>query len=100
MSGSPHFAAVVEPMGWRFEARASAPLAQAARESGIQLPTSCRNGTCRACICRLASGRVEYRIEWPGLSAEEKQQGYILPCVAHPAGDVVIEAPRAQRSTP
>ena len=47
---------------------------------------------CRTCIRRLASGQVAYRIEWPGLSAEEKQTGYILPCVAYPLSDLVIAA--------
>jgi hypothetical protein len=46
-------------------------------------------------MCRLARGRVSYRIEWPGLSAEEKRDGYILPCVAYPESDVVIDAPDA-----
>jgi hypothetical protein len=33
---------------------------------------------------------------WPGLSADEKRQGFILPCVARPESDLVIEAPRAR----
>jgi len=40
---------------------------------------------------------VRYRIEWPGLSREEKAEGWILPCVAEAASDVVIEAPAARR---
>ena len=76
-----------------FEAPASLPLLQAALLAGIELPSSCRNGTCRTCICQLRDGKVLYRIEWPGLSAEEKQAGYILPCVAYPASDVVINWP-------
>ncbi len=42
-------------------------------------------------MCRLLSGEVRYDIEWPGLSAEEKEDGWILPCVAKPSSDVVIE---------
>lgn len=91
------FAACVEPAGWRFDAPAALPLLQAALRAGVRLPASCRNGTCRACLCRLESGQVAYRIEWPGLSAEEKQEGWILPCVAHPASDVRIRVPRAER---
>ena len=87
----------IEPRGWRIEARASATLLEAALLDGVILPTSCRNGTCRTCICLLREGRVRYEIEWPGLSAEEKQEGYILPCVAHPESDVVIVAPGARR---
>jgi ferredoxin len=63
-----------------------------ARAAGVELHASCRNGTCRACLRRLHSGQVHYRIEWPGLSAEEKAEGFILPCVAHPACDLVLVA--------
>ena len=33
---------------------------------------------------------MRYEIEWPGLSAEEKDEGYVLPCVAFPCSDVVL----------
>ncbi len=70
------------------------PLLLAAQRAGLLLPSSCRNGTCRACICQLTSGQVVYRIDWPGLSAEEKREGWILPCVAYPVSDVVIRLDR------
>ncbi len=63
-----------------------------AQAAGLELHASCRNGTCRACLRRLESGQVYYRIEWPGLSAEEKAEGCILPCVAYPASDLVLAA--------
>lgn len=91
-----HFSVVVEPAGLRFDAPASAPLLTSARKAGIDLPASCRNGTCRTCICRLVSGQVRYNIEWPGLSADEKREGFILPCVAHPESDAVIYVPAAR----
>ncbi|WP_332777456.1 2Fe-2S iron-sulfur cluster-binding protein [Polaromonas sp.] len=90
---TPVFQARLEPGGLRFDAPASVPLLQAAQRAGIDLPSSCRNGTCRSCICRLNSGQVTYRIKWPGLSFEEKQDGFILPCVAHAASDVVLQLP-------
>jgi ferredoxin len=60
-------------------------------QGGINWPSSCRNGTCRTCICQLARGQVRYEIEWPGLSAEEKAEGYALPCVAFPCSDLTIK---------
>lgn len=87
------FQARLEPRGQRFDAPASLPLLQSALKAGITLESSCRNGTCRSCICRLDSGQVRYQIDWPGLSAGEKQEGYILPCVAYPASNLVIELP-------
>lgn len=99
--GSPErFAVVVEPQGWAFEAVAGVSLVESARLAGIVLPTSCRNGTCRTCICQLTGGRARHLIEWPGLSAEEKLEGCILPCVATPESDLCIEVPRALESSP
>ena len=90
------FTACVGPAGLEFEAPAGLSLLEAAElagEPGLQMVSSCRNGTCRTCICQLSSGEVTYRIEWPGLSFEEKRQGFILPCVAYPMSDVVIQLP-------
>jgi ferredoxin len=68
---------------------------ESAERAGIRLPSSCRNGTCRTCICLATSGAVRYKIEWPGLSFDEKREGYILPCVAVAETDLVIVAPAA-----
>ena len=88
------FTARLEPDGAVFAAPALLPLLQAAERAGVALvDSSCRNGTCRTCICQLVSGRVVYRIEWPGLSLDEKSEGFILPCVAYPTSDVVLELP-------
>ena len=89
------FTIVIEPAALRFQAPADLPVLRSAREAGLILPSSCRNGTCRTCMCRLLSGRVRYLIEWPGLSAEEKADGFILPCVALPDSELVIESARA-----
>ncbi|MGV2290278.1 2Fe-2S iron-sulfur cluster-binding protein [Trinickia sp. YCB016] len=85
----------VEPLGRSFEAPDSLSLVEAAGFANVHLPRSCRNGTCRTCLCRLVSGTVSYRIEWPGLSREEKAEGLILPCVAIAESDLVIEVPEA-----
>jgi len=79
-----------EPAGETFIVEAGQPLLHAAELAGVELPSSCRNGTCRTCMCRLESGQVRYRIRWPGLLPEEKIEGWILPCIAYPLGDVVL----------
>lgn len=91
------FSILVEPQGWAFDASGALSVLAAAQLAGVRLPSSCRNGTCRTCICRLHSGRVGYRIAWPGLSADEKQDGFILPCVAYPQSDLVIAVPSAMK---
>lgn len=90
------FSALIQPAGLAFDAPPSQPLLVAARHAGIELPASCRNGTCRTCMCRLASGQVSYRIAWPGLTREEKADGYILPCVAYPESDLDMIVPAAR----
>ncbi|TOY83314.1 (2Fe-2S)-binding protein [Burkholderia pseudomallei] len=86
----------VEPLGAGFDAPESLSLLEAAGFAGVSLPRPCRNGPCRTCLCRLREGSVAYRIEWPGVSAEEKAEGYILPCVAIAQSDLVIEVPHAE----
>lgn len=76
-----------------------ATVLQAIEAAGFDLPNSCRNGTCRTCLCRLASGSVRYLVDWPGLSIEEKRADYLLPCVAVPTSDIVVIAPLAKRRT-
>lgn len=76
--------------GQQFDAWSSQPLLDSLEQGGIDWPSSCRNGTCRTCIGELTSGQVRYDIEWPGLSAEEKAEGCVLPCVAFPCSDLTL----------
>lgn len=81
----------IRPGQASFPAPADQSLLHAAAEAGIELPSSCRNGSCRACICRLLEGEVAYQIDWPGVLPEEKAQGFILPCVARARSDLVLD---------
>ena len=89
------FTVKVEPAGLQYDVEGDLSLLEAAEMSRVQLPSSCRNGTCRTCMCRMLSGEVSYAIEWPGLTAEEKAEGYVLPCVARPLSHVVLEQTEA-----
>ncbi|NHZ95158.1 2Fe-2S iron-sulfur cluster-binding protein [Massilia sp. CCM 8734] len=86
----------VQPGGWRFEAEAGTSLLAAAEAAGVILPGSCRNGTCRSCLCRIVEGEIAYLIDWPGLSLDEKRAGDVLPCVAVARSDLVLLAPAAR----
>ena len=44
-------------------------------------------------LAELAADPMLRHIEWPGLSPEEKHEGFILPCVAYAQSDLVIELP-------
>ena len=85
----------IAPQGWSFDCPPEQTLLLGALAAGFKLPNSCRNGTCRTCITKLVAGRIEHRIKWPGLSFDEKKEGWILPCVACPHEDLTIEAPMA-----
>lgn len=86
----PFFTARIEPDGSQVDAWPHQPLLASLEQGGIDWPSSCRNGTCRTCMALLREGQVRYDIEWPGLSAEEKAQGHVLPCVAFPCSDLVL----------
>ena len=81
------------PQGISFAVAPEQTVLQAALANGIELPNSCRNGTCRTCLCHLLQGAVSYRIEWPGVTREEQEAGDFLPCVAYPQGDIVMRIP-------
>ena len=83
-----------ESGGPAFAAGGEQPLLLDAERAGLQLPSSCRNGTCRTCMCRVVSGKVSYRIQWPGLLPEERAQGWILPCIAYAQSDLILTLPR------
>jgi len=90
---SPLHRVQIEPSAITFEVDEQETVLIAALAAGWCLPSSCRNGTCRSCICRLRAGEISYLIEWPGLSAEEKAEGWILPCVAIARTDLVLDQP-------
>ncbi|SAL63792.1 (2Fe-2S)-binding protein [Caballeronia peredens] len=94
------FAMVIEPAGYFVAVKEGVSLLDAALQAGLSLPRSCRNGTCRACMCRLVDGEIAYRVEWPGLTREEKAEGFVLPCVALAQSDVTIDQPDAREAEP
>lgn len=95
MTEGPVFVARMTPDGAAFPAPSGQTLLASALAAGLAPASSCRNGTCRACLLPLRAGQVAYRIPWPGLLPEERAGGWVLPCVAYPLTDVVLGGPRA-----
>jgi CDP-4-dehydro-6-deoxyglucose reductase len=82
----------VHPSRRHFEARADEPVLSAALRQHLNLPHSCKGGSCGSCRVRLLSGRIAYpHGRPPGLDAEEEAAGYALICQARACGDLVIE---------
>ncbi|TMW73447.1 PDR/VanB family oxidoreductase [Alteribacter natronophilus] len=49
-------------------------------EKGFQIPYSCRSGQCGTCEISVKGGEVDHRDQF--LTAEEKMEGRMLPCVS------------------
>jgi ferredoxin-NADP reductase len=68
---------------------AGSTLLDLAEKNGVQIPYGCRQGQCGTCATRVLSGTVHMDVE-AGLSAEQKNAGYVLPCVSRAEGTVVL----------
>ena len=87
------FTAKLHPGERSFGVRDGETLLDAAIRQKINLPHSCRGGSCRSCLARLIEGEISYDGGVPAaLSAAEADAGYILMCRARPVDHVVVEA--------
>jgi ferredoxin len=68
---------------------AGCTLLDLAEKNGVKIPFGCRQGLCGTCATRVLSGTVEMDVE-AGLTAEQKNAGYVLPCVSRTSGTVVV----------
>lgn len=57
---------------------------------GIRLPSGCKQGDCSACVAKLITGEVD-QTDQKFLGPTELAAKYILPCVASPLSDCVLE---------
>jgi CDP-4-dehydro-6-deoxyglucose reductase, E3 len=76
------------------------PVLESALAAHINLPHSCKGGSCGSCRARLLAGSVDYPRGRPlGLSAAEAEAGYALLCQAVATSDLVVEAREIRRVT-
>jgi ferredoxin len=66
MTEAKRYRVVLQPSGLQFEQVPHLSLLQSGLAAGIRMPNSCRNGSCRTCMCKLSTGEIAYQIEWPG----------------------------------
>lgn len=66
------------------------PILDLAEEVGVEIPSSCRSGTCGTCRALKIKGEVECD-DTPGLTDADREAGYILTCVSRAKSYVEIE---------
>ena len=72
----------------------------AALAAHVNLPHSCKGGSCGSCRARLLDGQIHYPRGRPlGLSAEDERAGFVLLCQAHADSELVVEAREVRRVT-
>ncbi|HEY4015247.1 MAG TPA: molybdopterin dinucleotide binding domain-containing protein [Polyangiaceae bacterium] len=90
-ANAPTFTVEFARTGKRVTGGAHLPLLDLAETHDIELDYACRTGNCGECKVRLLRGQVSAATD-VGLTPKERDEGFVLSCVASPASDCAIDA--------
>jgi ferredoxin len=62
---------------------------EAAEDNNIELPYSCRAGSCSTCLGKVTKGTID-QPDQTFLDDEQMKNGFVLTCVAYPTSDVTV----------
>ena len=62
---------------------------EAAEDSNIELPYSCRAGSCSTCLGKVTKGTID-QPDQTFLDEEQIGNGFVLTCVSYPTSDVTV----------
>lgn len=65
-----------------------AVILDAALDSGMDAPFSCKGGVCTACRAKVTKGKVKMISNF-ALTDDELEEGYVLTCQSHPKSDLI-----------
>lgn len=66
---------------------------ESAEAAGLSLPFGCRQGMCGACKQKITQGNIIRDDQYDDniLDNDERNEGYVLCCIARPAGDIELD---------
>ena len=88
----------IRPLSRTFAVAAGETVLGAALRAHLNLPHSCKRGSCASCRARLISGEISYPAGPPAaLASGAVDPGEVLLCQAVPKSDLVVEARDVRR---
>lgn len=85
--------AQIEFNGAQVLARDDETVLEALLRGGVDVPFSCKGGSCLTCMLQCTQGDVGTDSQ-QGLSDDLRRKHYFLPCQCHPSGNMVLRHPQ------